>query len=267
VVARGAFIAGATFLLAACTGADVVAPLGRAPERRASTPVAQGLHAVERGETLYGIAWQHGLDYRDLARWNAVPEPYTIYPGQELRITRPEKLPSLPRSKAPAASPPGRAPAEKPRTSRESAPKALRSSAPSGATTPHGSAAADDAGPVAAWAWPARGKIVATFGRSGGKGIDIAGERGAAISAAAPGRIVYSGSGLRGYGRLIIIKHNKRYLSAYAHNERLHVKEGDVVVSGQRIADMGSSGAKTAMLHFEIRRDGKPVDPIRYLPR
>jgi lipoprotein NlpD len=120
---------------------------------------------------------------------------------------------------------------------------------------------------VKSWRWPVRGKIVGHFGTTGGKGIDIAGRRGTAIKAAAPGHVVYSGSGLRGYGKLIIVKHNKRYLSAYAHNERLHVKEGDTVKGGQRIAEMGDSDAKSVRLHFEIRRDGQPVNPTRYLPR
>ena len=112
-----------------------------------------------------------------------------------------------------------------------------------------------------------KGNIIGAFGKEGGKGIDIAGRRGSAIRAAAPGHVVYSGSGLRGYGKLIIVKHNKRYLSAYAHNDRLHVKEGDTVKIGQRIAEMGDSGAKSVRLHFEIRRDGEPVNPTRFLPR
>ena len=112
-----------------------------------------------------------------------------------------------------------------------------------------------------------KGKVIGRFNKAGGNGIDIAGRRGTAIKAAAPGRVVYSGSGLRGYGKLIIVKHNKRYLSAYAHNDRLHVKDGDTVQGGQRIAEMGNSGAKSVRLHFEIRRDGKPVDPTRFLPR
>jgi lipoprotein NlpD len=119
---------------------------------------------------------------------------------------------------------------------------------------------------IGAWRWPTRGEVVGRFGAAGGKGIDISGRAGQEIVASAPGRVVYSGSGLRGYGKLIIIKHNNRYLSAYAHNQKLHVKEGDTVQSGQRIADMGQSDAKRIMLHFEIRRDGKPVDPLKHLP-
>ena len=117
------------------------------------------------------------------------------------------------------------------------------------------------------WRWPAKGKVVTSFSRSGGKGIDIAGKFGQTIVAASAGRVVYSGSGLIGYGQLIIVKHNKRYLSAYAHNNKILVKEGDTVTGGQRIAEMGRSGSNRAMLHFEIRRDGKPIDPLRYLPK
>jgi lipoprotein NlpD len=121
--------------------------------------------------------------------------------------------------------------------------------------------------PVKRWRWPAKGKVVTSFSRSGGKGIDIAGKFGQVIVAASDGSVVYSGSGLIGYGQLIIVKHNKRYLSAYAHNNKILVKEGDTVKGGQRIAEMGRSGSNRAMLHFEIRRDGKPIDPMRYLPK
>jgi lipoprotein NlpD len=120
---------------------------------------------------------------------------------------------------------------------------------------------------VKRWRWPAKGKVVTSFSRSGGKGIDIAGKFGQVIVAASDGSVVYSGSGLIGYGQLIIVKHNKRYLSAYAHNNKILVKEGDTVKGGQRIAEMGRSGSNRAMLHFEIRRDGKPTNPVRYLPK
>lgn len=259
--APGARLAGtlvAMTLLAGCTGPTVVAPLGRAPERGVQAP-AQGVHRVESGETLYAIAWRYGLDYRELARWNAIPEPFTIHKGQLLRISRPAVIPEPPRPSVAAA------PAVEPRepTPREgrAAPAPRQSSRRAAPPPPR-----DDRA-VSAWRWPARGKLVGTFGRSGGKGIDIAGTRGAAVVAAAAGRVVYSGSGLRGYGKLIIVKHNKRYLSAYAHNDHLHVREGETVKSGQRIADMGSTDARTVKLHFEIRRDGRPVDPTRFLPR
>jgi lipoprotein NlpD len=118
------------------------------------------------------------------------------------------------------------------------------------------------------WRWPAQGQVVRHFSpKNGSKGIDIAGRSGQAVNAAAGGRVVYSGSGLRGYGKLIIIKHNNSHLSAYAHNERLLVKEGDTVNGGQRIASMGRAGDRQVKLHFQVRRNGKPVDPLRYLPK
>ena len=116
------------------------------------------------------------------------------------------------------------------------------------------------------WTRPARGKTIGSFGRGGNKGLDIAGRFEQPVRAAARGQVVYAGSGLVGYGKLVIVKHNARLLSAYAHNERLHVGEGDTVAGGQHIADMGRSGKGRVMLHFEIRRDGKPVDPVRFLP-
>jgi len=268
-------------LLFACASPGPLAPVGRAPDRGAGASLTRGAHTVRSGDTLYAIAWRYGLDYRELARWNGIPEPFTIYLGQELRISRPSRIPPPPRlarapsapgetqrgvegrNRAPVAAPsPGTAPSKVAAPSPEVAPSNRRRSG-----SPAPAPARSEDAPVKAWEWPVRGKVIATFGGPGGKGIDIAGNRGTAVRAAAPGRVVYSGSGLRGYGKLIIVKHNKRYLSAYAHNDRLHVNEGDAVASGQRIAAMGSSDAKRVKLHFEIRRDGKPVDPIRYLPR
>ncbi|MDX1528350.1 MAG: peptidoglycan DD-metalloendopeptidase family protein, partial [Gammaproteobacteria bacterium] len=166
----------------------------------------------------------------DLAARNGITEPYTIYPGQRLDVRLSSKSPS--------------------------AGSATRSrGAPTRATT------------IKHWAWPAKGQIVTDFASSGRKGVDISGRLGQPIVAAADGRVVYAGGGLRGYGELIIVKHNKRYLSAYAHNNRILVKEGDEVKIGQRIAEMGSTGTDSVRLHFEIRRDGKPVNPVRYLPR
>lgn len=256
----------ACVVLAGCAGTKAVAPLGRAPARDASTPrtsVRAGMHAVQTGETLYAIAWHYGLDYRDLAQWNAIAEPFTIYPGQSLRITRPAVLPApAPAPRAPpAARPRETAPSARP------APGAASPAPPARAAAPRIDTRATDDRVVDAWAWPVRGPILGGFGKQGGKGIDIGGARGSPVLAAAPGYVVYSGSGLRGYGKLIIVKHNKRYLSAYAHNDHLHAKEGDTVESGQRIADMGSTDSKVVKLHFEIRRDGQPVDPARYLPR
>jgi lipoprotein NlpD len=205
------------------------------------------VHTVRRGETLYAIAWRYGTDFRSLARVNGIASPYTIYPGQRLRLRA---------SRKPATETSARTsrPAKKPSKPSNAAPGKRRGSAP--APSPS----------VARWSWPAKGAVIGRFGGSGGKGIDIGGRAGAPVKASAAGRVVYSGSGLRGYGKLIIIKHNERYLSAYAHNKKLHAKEGDKVQSGQRIAEMGQSDTDRIKLHFEIRRDGKPVDPLKHLP-
>ena len=198
------------------------------------------VHVVRRGETLSAIAWKHGLDYRSIARWNRIRAPYVIYPGQRLSLRG-------------ASSASARAQGKKAGTG-------------SGARRP---AAASAAAPVpsGAWTWPARGRLIRGFGKGDRGGIDIAGQRGQPVVAARGGRVVYTGSGLVGYGRLVIIKHGERLLTAYAHNDRVVVKEGQRVRAGQKIAEMGSSGAERVKLHFEVRRDGKPLNPLRYLPR
>lgn len=202
---------------------------------------------VLQGETLYSIAWRYRLDYRTVAGWNAISSPYTIYPGQHIRLTPPVTAPVLVR----------RVPARRPAP----APKRARH-------VPVPRAVVVRRGPLH-WQWPTQGTIISSFSSAqvGRKGLDIAGKFGQPVYAAASGRVVYSGSGLRGYGKLIIINHNNTYLSAYAHNSRLLVRENAQVTRGQRIADMGDSGADRVMLYFEIRRNGKPVNPMKYLPR
>jgi lipoprotein NlpD len=219
------------------------------------------LHRVRRGETLYSIAWNYGLDYRDLARWNLVEAPFTIYPGQPLTLFETAARLKTERAASPAAPQVNHAvlsPRPRPKSAHVVARAANQPRAP--APKPERNR------PVSQWVWPADGRVIKSFKATGRNGIDIAGKAGQAVRTTAAGRVVYSGSGLRGYGRLIIVKHNKRYLSAYAHNKKLHVAEGDDVTRGQRIAEMGDTGANRVMLHFEIRRDGKPVDPISYLP-
>lgn len=234
-------------LLAACSTPDLRAPLGRTP---VAAKKASFRHVVHRGETLYAIAWQYHLDYRDLASWNAITSPYTIYPGQKLRVSK-KAASQRPR----ARSRPGKTTVRAPSAStRQSTRTTARK--PGKSTT----------SPIKRWKWPARGKLVARFKLPDKQGINISGKSGQAVMATAGGRVVYAGSGLRGYGKLIIVKHNKRFLSAYAHNKKLLVSEGQTVASGERIAEMGRSGARRVMLHFEVRRDGKPVDPMRYLP-
>ena len=206
-----------------------------------SAKPAAGVHVVRAGDTLYSIAWQAGLDFRRIAQWNRIQSPYLIKPGQRI-VLAPHAAPITPNRRAvQPATPPQRTP------------------------TPQ---AQSPLGPLKKWVWPADGRVVGRFSPNGGnKGIDIAGPAGAAVRAAAEGRVVYAGTGLRGYGRLIIVKHNETFLSAYAHNRRMLVEEGQTVGAGQKIAEMGDSGAKSVKLHFEIRQKGQPVDPLRYLPR
>jgi lipoprotein NlpD len=233
---------------------------------------------VVRGDTLYSIAWEAGRDYRELATWNSIRPPYTIRPGQELRVLPPgpsEAGSAQAKGTRPAATGTAKSKAKTGRTTAKAATPAARP-VPSPVKPGSGSATGSKrpakrntaaSAPVGSWAWPADGQIITRYGDGDSKGLDIAGARAASIRAAANGRVVYLGSGLRGYGQLIIIKHSEEFLSAYAHNDRVYVKEGDVVKRGQRIADMGSSGTDRVKLHFEIRRRGVPIDPLQYLPK
>lgn len=224
------------------------------PVRSGERIAAAGTHTVQAGDTLFGIAFRAGLNYRDLAAWNGIDEPYTIRIGQKLRLTPPTRYAdnsSLARNPAPL-------PNTRPRTR------------PAPVAQPIPNAA--DAAPVLsniAWRWPAKGELVGRFvaGDKTRQGIDIAGKPGQRIDAAADGTVVYSGAGLIGYGELLIVKHDNEWISAYAHNARRLVAEGDKVKAGQHIADMGATGSVRTMLHFEVRRHGKPVDPLLYLPK
>jgi lipoprotein NlpD len=246
---------------------------------------------VVHGDTLYSIAWEAGRDYRELAKWNHIPPPYTIKPGQELRVMPPaiEKTPTAPASAKPAVAKdkPAKKTASKPAASGASkpasvvptpiVPKPVTAKVDTGkpksdtrAKTKTETVKSSDkvkAGASGSWSWPADGQILKRYSDGdASKGLDIGGTRGQPVRAAAGGRVVYQGSGLRGYGQLIIIKHSDEFLSAYAHNDRIYVKEGDVVKRGQKIADMGSTGTDRVKLHFEIRRQGVPTDPLKYLP-
>lgn len=245
-------------------------------------PSTNGLHTVQRGDTLYAIAFANGLDYREIAIWNRLESADRILVGQVLRLTPPPGAVEIrPLDDEPA---PSARPLEGPPVLREpqavllayseaswaqvsgapvTVPAAVRP-APVAATPPAPAAAAS--GLVDSWLWPADGALAGRFGAAGGKGIDIVGQRNAPVIAVAPGKVVYSGSGLRGYGQLLIVKHAGEFLSAYAHNETILVKEGDTVAAGQKIALMGDSDADRVKLHFEIRRYGKPLDPLIYLP-
>jgi len=250
---------GAACLIFGCGSAAKAPVEGRSLQAKSSS----AFHSVRKGETLYAIAWAYGVDHKDVAAWNGIRTPYLIYPGQRLRLRGPKRTTA--RAKSPA---PPSAKSSKSTTSTAAPRPAPRTTSPkAGPISRHGVKRSNaDAAKRLVWTWPAQGTVIKEFGDGGSKGLDISGKRGQPVYCAGAGRVVYSGSGLLGYGKLIIVKHNKNYLSAYAHNDKLLVKEGDKVAGGQRIAQMGSSGVKQVKLHFEIRRDGRPVDPLRYLP-
>lgn len=223
-------------------------------------------HRVARGDTLFSIAWRYGLDYKSLARNNNIDSSYRIYPGQLLSLKAQKKSAWKPSKTTRTASKTNSA-----NTAKKSSP--VKKSTPTRSVNKSKSVKKTTStkgySTKFSWRWPARGALLKKYsqGSSVNKGIDISGKKGESVITAAPGRVVYSGDGLRGYGKLVIVKHNEMYLSAYAHNSRILVKEDQVVKAGQKIAEIGSSGTDKNMLHFEIRRDGKPVDPLKYLPR
>jgi lipoprotein NlpD len=255
-----------------------------------------GYYTIRPGDTLVRIALDNGQNWRDLARWNNLDNPNLVEVGQVLRVvppaadptvatTRPipstgrvETRPLDSRSPAPAAgtasgvaAPAGSAPlagvpasAAAPPTASAALPSAAPASPPPAAAADN--AAARDAGDEVAWIWPAAGPVLTGFDEGRNKGLTISGKAGDPVVAAGDGRVVYAGSSLRGYGNLVIVKHNDMYLTAYAHNQVLLVKDDQVVRRGQKIAEMGSSDAERVQLHFEIRRQGKPVDPAKLLP-
>ena len=241
--------------LVACGSSRVVKRSGGGYQRsgppvRVSKPKYGAIHVVQRGETVYRIATNNGITALDMALWNNIPPPYTIHPGQRLKLY--PGGPSYPRTVV------------------------SRPSAPAGSRPAPARAAGSTPAPVYAparsnlgWRWPTDGQLIGRFvsGDPTKQGIDVAGGSGQAVRAAADGVIVYSGSGLVGYGELIIVKHNEQWLSAYGHNRARLVNEGQLVKAGQQIAEMGRTGAAREMLHFEIRYNGKPVDPLQYLPR
>lgn len=216
-----------------------------------------GYYSVRSGDTLTKIALDHGQAWRDIAKWNGLDNPNVIEVDQVLRVVPPVVPPVSAEAKAPAtqrqASTPQVAQAQ---TATQSAPQAVPQAASPSNTTDDG----------LAFAWPHQGAVLAGFDEAKNKGLDFAGKAGDPVMAAADGKVVYAGSGLRGYGNLVILKHNNTYLTAYAHNQTLLVKEDQTVQKGQRIAEMGSTDADRVKLHFEIRKQGKPVDPTKYLP-
>ena len=299
-------------LLAACASTTVVreepprrsAPGGSQPSTASPSRPGGTTHVVQAGDTLYGIAFRNGLDWREVARWNNIGEPYTIRPGQTLRLGAPRAAdpapsvasgpPPIPRGPAgsggpapsarpsapvptrPAAGPPSPPPSSTGPTPPVASRPAATPPAPAGTATPAPVPASTPTGPAGLgafragqWQWPTQGQVISRYaeGDKARQGIAIAGTAGQPVRAAAAGTVVYSGAGLVGYGELIIIKHSDEWLSAYGHNRRRLVAEGASISAGQQIAELGRTGTSRDMLHFEIRRNGKPVDPMPLLPR
>ncbi len=253
-----------------------VKPSPRPPEARA------GFYIVKPGDTLYSIALDHGVDYKELAALNNI-EPSRIHVGQELRLMPPQSTAvTAPLRTAPGtveARPLGSAPAPDAENVK-SDPSAVRvpysdqayskmaslSPEPAPPAKPDSRPDSNRADGDLGWVWPSTGKVISTFNDSTSKGIAIAGKTGQPVVASAAGKVIFSGTGIRGFGRLIVIKHNKTFLSVYAHNSKLLAKEGESVKAGQKIAEMGSTDSDRVNLHFEVRRFGKPVDPAKLLP-
>lgn len=330
--------------LAGCAASRPAPVIDRGVTRAAVASEQPGTYVVRRGDTLYSIALEHGVDWHDLAAWNGISDPTRMAVGQRLRVqsadvvtppaqsdavqvtpigggplieTRPiagaagpaapiapaaataaaaiaasgmvkaepqalklpyseqnlalvrqrdaAPVPAAPVPAAPVAGPSSGAPAAAPAPTAPAAssPPAAQPVARNGASTP-GTDVSADAGGVR-WSWPARGDLGAKFADGGNKGVEIAGSAGASVLAAADGKVTYVGDAVRGYGNLVIVKHNDMYLSVYAHNSKILVKEGQMVTRGQKIAEMGGAADKP-QLHFEIRRYGKPIDPLQFLP-
>ncbi len=263
----------------------------RAPATASEPDRRPKFYTIKKGDTLFSIALDHGLDYKDLVEWNNIGNSNVIRLGQQLRLEAPASaVVSTPLKSAPAVDgrPVGSSPPVAAGDAVKSQPKGVKVPYSDQALAqlsgtqvkpvapviakvdPHPEekpAASEDDDEKVDWGWPAGGKMLSTFNETTNlKGIGIAGKLGQPVIASAPGKVLYSGDGIRGYGKLVIVKHNKAYLSVYAHNRYLLVKEGQSVVKGQKIAEMGSTDSDQVKLHFEIRRFGKPVDPLKLLP-
>jgi lipoprotein NlpD len=289
-------------LLGACSTSTRQAPvIDRIPppaeSTRASAPAAEepkedarGTYTVKKGDTLLRIALDHGQNYRDLVAWNSLANPNDIKVDQVLRIAPPEggQVSAVAAPEIRAVPPPPAPRKTAPRADKKPYSEAAVAELKKGEAAPAVNAGEKAEAVVAAaanvpsiapgstvtatddeklsWMWPSDGKIVATFDEGKNKGIDIAGKAGQQVMAAGAGKVMYAGSGIRGYGNLVIVKHSNSLLSAYAHNRSIVVKEGQTVSKGQMIAEMGDSDADSVKLHFEIRQQGKPVDPSKFLP-
>lgn len=299
-ISKNTFLLGlmlAAGLLGGCAS-KVPAPVRDGSGAPVTTAPRQDIHVVRQGETLLSISRQYGQSTRDLVQWNNLGDPNQIQVGQELRIAPlggtadvavAMPLPVSPEpvvvSPSPSGEPmPGAAIKQGPlggkqlysdeawaRLQPQPTPSAEQPAAPvenvpSAAPSTKGEQAKGGEAAEGEWLWPAKGRVLAGFNEATNKGVDIAGNPGDPVVASAAGKVAYSGSGLRGYGKLVIIKHESNFLTAYAHNQQLLVKEGDAVAKGQKIAELGSTDTDRPKLHFEIRKQGRPVDPMKYLP-
>ena len=275
-VGRSLAVVVAMAALVACSAQKPAPVVDRSGTSPARPPVAvaaprearDGVYTVQRGDTLYSIATAFGVDVRDLARWNELPDASVLRVGQLVRVTppaetaavtvtpvtpggstevRPLPAPGAPAEPAPLPSVPPAALPESPTVAKPEAPSAA-------------------AAPPSQWLWPVAGKVIDGFDAPRNKGIDIGGTEGAAVQAAADGEVVHVGSALRGYGNLVIIRHAGDYVTAYGHNRKILVTQGQQVKRGQQIAELGRTDADRPKLHFEIRHQGKPLDPVKYLP-
>lgn len=236
-----------------------------------------GYYTVKPGDTLIRIGLESGQSWKDIARWNNLENANLIEVGQVLRVLPPSATPAVVASESGVVTRPVTSSSVAPASTPAAAPASAASGAKPAASAASGTvvavapatpapAAAPAGEDELAFIWPASGSLIAGFDEARNKGFDIAGKAGDPVLAAADGRVVYAGAGLRGYGNLVILKHNNTFLTAYAHNQTLLVKEDQAVRKGQKIAEMGNTDADRVKLHFEIRRQGKPVDPTRYLP-
>jgi lipoprotein NlpD len=252
--------------MAACASTTTSLPVDRREARAA-------VHVVQRGETLTKIAWQHRVDTQELANWNGLADPDALRVGQRLRLVPPRGYVAAPASRAestPRQPTPTRATTPRPSTTPPAASSGTPSARAPANSPPRSSAPGSSPPPAAApprWAWPTDGSIVANYGSDNGiaSGIGIGGREGQPVRAAAAGRVVYAGGGLMGYGQLVIIKHGETFLSAYGYNSDLLVTQGQEVARGATIALMGQGPGRQPRLHFEIRRNGVPVDPLLFV--
>jgi len=256
-------------VLSACGGVHRPAPVRNLSVEPVSKKVwKSGQYRVRKSDTLYSIAFRFGLDFQSLARINQIQMPYTIYPGQILRLRYSKKSRTTKKKQVASTTKPVVETKTNKNVAKQQTIKSTKKPSNNKTKGIQRDSSFDHKKKVTAWRWPVKNKQTKKFslGNNEQQGLDISGRLGEPIRSTAAGRVVYSGNGLVGYGNLIILKHSQSYLSAYAHNDKLLVREQDVVKAGQKIATMGKNGTGQVQLHFEIRYQGRPVNPLKYLP-